>query len=155
MKRFYERVKKWNYRMGVTVRDTFGFPSQPDRKLAIDLIIEEAKELRDAKSKEEVLDAFADLQFVHYGAMARHGITFEEFQEYFSRVCKSNDSKFANTEDEALQSVAKEAERLDIDPNLIDYTEVDGKYVIFRTDTKKILKSIKYKSPEEFGSLVD
>lgn len=153
MKRPFEKVKRWNHRMGVAVRDTFGFPTEIDRKLATDLIIEEAKELKDAKDKGEVLDALADLKFVLYGAAARYGITAEEFQEYFDKVCKSNDSKFAKNEHQAILSIDQEARRLDISPDLIDYVEVDGVYVIFRADTKKILKSINYLPPEKFGSL--
>lgn len=153
MKRFFEKVKKWNYKAGVPVKDSFGLPDIADRELATDLIIEEATELLEAENKEEVLDALADLKFVLYGAAARYGVSAEEFSDYFHKVCKSNDSKFAETEEEAILSIDHEARRLNISPNLIDYTEVDGSFILFRTDTKKILKSYKYKSPEKFGSL--
>lgn len=150
MKRPFEKVKKWNYLMGVPVKDSFTLPSPDDRNLATDLIIEEATELRDATDEEEVLDALADIQFVLYGAAARYGITAEKYKEMFDRVCKSNDSKFANTEEEAIQSIKKESKRLGIDSSLVNYVEVDGRFVIFRVDTNKVLKSVNYMSPEKF-----
>ena len=82
------------------------------------------------------------------GNIVRYGLTYEEVESYLRKVVKSNESKFANTEEEALKSLTKEAERLNIPEDSLDYKEVDGVFVIFRGDGK-ILKSINYVSPED------
>lgn len=147
MKTLFNRTVKWNNMMGNITPDKFTIPK--NKELLRDLMIEEARELFDATTKDDALDAVADQMFVLFGNMAQYGLTWFEVKAYLNRVVKSNESKFANTEQEALDSIIKEAKRLDISEDSISYLLQDGKYIIFNGDTGKILKSINYVEPSE------
>lgn len=147
MKAFFRRVKSWNSRMGVKTPERYTQPSTDERKLALDLIVEEAEELYDSCDKTDALDALADQQFVLFGNMARYGISYEEFKDYLHKVIVSNESKFANTLSEAEDSIKKEADRLGIEEKNVIFEEVDGKYVMRNAETGKILKSVNYIEP--------
>jgi hypothetical protein len=150
MKVYSERVKSWNSRMGVKINNTFKFPSQEDRELVTALLCEEVEELEESTSKEDVLDALADVGFLLLGAMSRYGIEYCEFKDYLGKVVKSNESKFCDNESEAILSINKEAERLNISPSDVSYVENNGKFVIYNNKTNKILKGINYQGPENF-----
>ena len=150
MQREFEKTKEWNILMGNKVPAVFTLPSPDIRSLATTLMYEEADELEEATTKDEALDAVSDQLFVLFGNAAKYGLEYKEIFEYFKKVCKSNNSKFANTEEEAKRSIDKEALRLDISPSDIDYMELNGKYVIFNKETTKILKSVNYKEPTEY-----
>lgn len=149
MKNYFKRTKAWNSMMGVATPDKFEFPVIESQQLARDLAVEEAEEMFEANSKQDVLDSLADQQFVLWGNVSRYGISWEEFMDYTNKVVKSNESKFANNEDEAIASVKKEAERLGISEEKIAYLQLDGKYIIYNKDTNKILKSVNYLPPEK------
>lgn len=149
MKNYFKRVKEWNEMMGVKVPSKFNVPSDDDLELMQNLMNEEVQEMMDSKSKIDVLDSFSDQLFVMFGNMAKFGINYDEFKEYFVKVMKSNESKFANNEAQAIDSISKEANRLNLDPRSISYMEVNGKYVIFNVETGKILKSVNYVEPFE------
>ena len=147
MRSYFNRTKSWNSRMGVKTPTQFIFPVEDELQLMSSLATEEAMEMYEAKSKEDVLDALADQQFVLYGNIARYGISWDEFRDYLHKVIVSNESKFADTLDQAEESIKKEADRLGIDEKSITFTEVDGKYVISNLNTGKILKSVNYIEP--------
>lgn len=149
MKNLFNRTKKWNEMCGVKTPNTFQWPTVEDMDLMKDLAQEEAQEMRDADSKSDALDAMADQQFVLFGNVARLGLTWDEFEGYLKKVIKSNESKFAKTEQEAQDSVKKEAERLGISEEKISYLQLDGKFVIFNSESGKILKSVNYLPPEQ------
>jgi len=150
MKRLFLKIRTWNSLMGAKTPDTFKFPAPSVRELSHNLMIEESEELLEATTKADVLDAFSDQLFVLCGNVAKYGIQYAELMDYFNKVCKSNDSKFANTAEEAEASLQKEADRLNISVSDVSYKELDGRYIIFNNKTTKVLKSVNYKEPTEY-----
>ena len=149
MKKIFQKTKEWNGRMGSKTPETFTDLPTEERELAFDLMVEETTEFFEAKDKNEALDAAADMLFVAFGNFAKAGLSYEEVESYLKKVVKSNESKFADTEEQAILSIDKEARRLNISPNDISYKEIDGKFVIFNKISGKILKSVLYLSPEQ------
>lgn len=147
MKSYFNRTAAWNARAGVKTPAVFTIPDQEEIDLMRDLMVEEVGEMHEARTEQDLLDAFADQLFVMFGNMARYGIDFDKMRSYFVKVVTSNESKFANTIQEAEASIKKEAERLGIDEKSVTFVEIDGKYVIINADTGKILKSVNYVEP--------
>ncbi|MFC2187853.1 pyrophosphohydrolase domain-containing protein [Peijinzhouia sedimentorum] len=121
-------------------------PQIPDDKrckLRVSLLVEELNELVEGiKSKDivEVADAFCDLQYVLSGAILEFGLA-DKFKEMFEEVQRSNMSKACNNELEAKDTVAHYKLEKGVD---CYYEEADGKYLVFRREDRKTLKSIYY-----------
>jgi len=121
-------------------------PQIPDEKrckLRVSLLVEELNELVEGiKSNDivEVADAFCDLQYVLSGAILEFGLG-DKFKELFDEVQRSNMSKACNNELEAKDTVAHYKLEKDVD---CYYEEADGKYLVFRREDRKTLKSIYY-----------
>ena len=121
-------------------------PQIPDEKrckLRVSLLVEELNELVEGiKSKDivEVADAFCDLQYVLSGAILEFGLA-DKFKELFDEVQRSNMSKACNNELEAKDTVAHYKLEKGVD---CYYEEEDGKYLVFRREDRKTLKSIYY-----------
>lgn len=121
------------------------------KSLGLHLLNEEFSELWKGlvqDDKKEILDGMADLIWVCTNNLLFHNISLQEFQDYFKQVSKSNWSKFATSELEAISSV--EAYDTGTHPDkpgqIINayYLKVgDDLWGIFREDGK-ILKSINY-----------
>jgi predicted HAD superfamily Cof-like phosphohydrolase len=121
-------------------------PQIPDDKrckLRVSLLVEELNELVEGiKSKDivEVADAFCDLQYVLSGAILEFGLA-DKFKELFDEVQRSNMSKACNNELEAKDTVAHYKLEKGVD---CYYEEADGKYLVFRREDRKTLKSVYY-----------
>jgi predicted HAD superfamily Cof-like phosphohydrolase len=121
-------------------------PQIPDDKrckLRVSLLVEELNELVEgikAKDIVEVADAFCDLQYVLSGAILEFGLA-DKFKELFDEVQRSNMSKACNNELEAKDTVAHYKLEKGVD---CYYEEEDGKYLVFRREDRKTLKSIYY-----------
>ena len=74
----------------------------------------------------------------------------EKFRDLFDEVQRSNMSKACNTEEEAIATVQYYKEKHDTDSF---YNKVDGKYMVYRTEDNKTLKSINY-SPADIKSIL-
>ncbi len=130
-------------------------PQIPDEKrcaLRVELISEELKELEQAiKDKDivEIADALCDIQYVLSGAILEFGLG-EKFKALFDEVQRSNMSKACISEEEAQKTLdmykAKGEEGY--------YKEVEGKWLVFRTNDNKTLKSVNY-SPADLKSILD
>ena len=149
IKELNDKVIRWNNLMGVDVNFSFKFPDMQTRVLAHDLMVEESEELRDAETKDDVLDACADQLFVLMGNMAKYGVSYDEVIFKLRQVVKSNFSKFATSKESAEASIISEAERLNIPQEDVGYTRIDGLYVIYNKKSGKILKSVEYLPPNE------
>ena len=131
-------------------------PTIPDDnrcKLRVALLAEELKELEVAiinKDITEVADAFCDLQYVLSGAILEFGLG-DKFKALFEEVQRSNMSKACSTELEAIKTVqfylAKEGTEC-------YYKEVEGKWLVYRKDDNKTIKSINY-SPADLEKLLN
>lgn len=117
------------------------------------LINEEYIEAREAiynGNKQEFIDAIVDSIWMTLNYAAMGGITANEILAYAEKVQESNDSKFCDNEEDAAHTV--NLYNTGMHPDKISYTietywkKVGSKYVIFRKEDNKIMKSYKYKS---------
>lgn len=88
----------------------------------------------------EQLDALEDLQFVLSGAVHEHGFG-GIFDAGFEEVYNSNMSKADSTRYEALNTY----EKYEAENTLTEFKEINGKFVTYRSEDNKVLKSYKYK----------
>ena len=112
------------------------------QELRVELLEEEVRELKDAlKSNNlvEVADACADIQYVLSGAIHEFGLA-DCFDDLFTEVHNSNMSKSCVTEFEAVQTREKYAK----EGVEVYFKERDGKFIVYRTEDNKVLKSINY-----------
>ena len=155
----FQKVIDFNKEFGVKIHDKIQknlFDDDPKLvKYRLDLILEEANELKDAIEKKdikEVVDALSDLLYVTYGAGASFGINLDES---FDIVHDSNMSKLCNTEEEAIKTVEwyRENEKRYDSPSYRQST--DKKYwVVYNKSTGKILKNIYY-TPANFDKMLN
>ena len=121
-------------------------PTIPDEKrcqLRVSLIAEELKELEEAiadKDIVEIADALCDIQYVLSGAVLEFGLG-QKFNALFDEVQRSNMSKACKTVEEAEETVRYYSEER---ATPCFYEEQDGLYLVYRTEDRKTLKSVKY-----------
>ncbi|MFC2125796.1 hypothetical protein ACFLU5_13390 [Bacteroidota bacterium] len=128
-------------------------PSPRRCKLRVELIAEELKELEQAIEDNDlvgVADALCDIQYVLSGAVLEFGMG-EKFRDLFDEVQRSNMSKASNTEEDAIASVKHYKEKKGVESY---YKKVDDKFMIYRTEDNKSLKSINY-SPPDLKSILE
>ena len=114
---------------------------------------EELKELEVAiinKDITEVADAFCDLQYVLSGAILEFGLG-DKFKMLFEEVQRSNMSKACSTESEAIKTVQFYLAK---DGTECYYKEVEGKWLIYRKNDNKTIKSINY-SPADLDKILN
>ncbi|WP_257657269.1 nucleoside triphosphate pyrophosphohydrolase family protein [Parapedobacter lycopersici] len=130
-------------------------PAIPDEKrcnLRVSLISEELKELEEAIANRDIIeiaDALCDIQYVLSGAVLEFGLA-DKFAALFDEVQRSNMSKACKTVQEAEATMshykAKGVESY--------YKEVDGLFLVFRTEDNKTLKSVAY-SPADLKQVLE
>jgi predicted HAD superfamily Cof-like phosphohydrolase len=127
-------------------------PSEKRCELRVELISEELKELADAIQNNdlvEVADALCDIQYVLSGAILEFGLG-NKFVELFNEVQRSNMSKACASLEEADATVAHYLKK-----GTESYYKKDGnKFLVFRTEDNKTLKSVNY-SPADLKSILD
>ena len=121
-------------------------PTIPDEKrcrLRVSLIAEELQELEEAIANNdlvEVADALCDIQYVLSGAVLEFGLA-EKFATLFDEVQRSNMSKACKTQAEADETVRFYSEERNTP---CYYEKQDNLYLVYRTEDRKTLKSVKY-----------
>jgi predicted HAD superfamily Cof-like phosphohydrolase len=127
-------------------------PDSKRCKLRVELIAEELKELQEAihhNDLVEIADALCDIQYVLSGAVLEFGLG-DIFKTLFDEVQRSNMSKACGTAEEA-QATVEHYERKGF-PAF--YKEDKGRYLVFRTEDNKTLKSINY-SPADLKKIIE
>lgn len=131
-------------------------PTIPSRKrcdLRVALIKEELDELAAAIEDNdivEIADALCDIQYVLSGAVLEFGLG-EKFRDLFDEVQRSNMSKSCATKEEAEATIKHYKENKGMD---CFYQEIDGHFLVYRTEDNKTLKSINY-SPADLKSIIE
>ena len=128
-------------------------PSKDRCDLRISLIGEELEELKvaiDNKDMVEIADALCDIQYVLSGAVLEFGLG-DKFRKLFEEVQRSNMSKACNSEEEAKETVAYYQSERATDAY---YKEHEGKWLVYRAEDNKTLKSINY-SPADLKKILD
>ena len=128
-------------------------PSQQRCELRVALLQEELNELKEAIENNdliEIADALADLQYVLSGAVLEFGLG-EKFVELFNEVQRSNMSKACNSELEAQATLEHYKQK---DGTKGYYKENNGKWLVYREEDDKVLKSVGY-SPAELSKIIN
>ena len=127
-------------------------PSPQRCELRVSLLQEELDELSQAiKDGDlvEIADALCDLQYVLSGAVLEFGLG-DKFVELFNEVQRSNMSKACDNEIVAQETVEHYKQK---DGTESDYKEVNGKYIVYRNEDNKVLKSVNY-SPANLPGII-
>ena len=131
-------------------------PAIPPRKrcdLRVALISEELDELKEAIDNNdlvEIADALCDIQYVLSGAVLEFGLG-DKFRELFDEVQRSNMSKSCTSREEAEATIRHYEDAKGMP---CYYKEVDGKFLVYRTEDNKTLKSINY-SPADLKGILE
>jgi len=151
----FEKVVDFNHEFGVLPSKNLTpkkdiFDKDPNQvEFCLKLIREECKELEQAvKEKDyvETVDALADILYVVYGMGARIGLNLDNA---FTLVHENNMSKLCKTEEEAKRSVEyyqQNKEKFGYDSPAYRKAPDDVHWVVYNQSTKKVLKSIEWKS---------
>lgn len=128
-------------------------PSSQRCELRVSLLQEELNELREAIENNdivEIADALVDLQYVLSGAVLEFGLG-DKFFELFNEVQRSNMSKACNNELEAQATLEHYKQK---DGTEGYYKENNGKWLVYRKEDDKVLKSVNY-SPADLKTIIN
>jgi predicted HAD superfamily Cof-like phosphohydrolase len=145
-------VARFHYMFGMPVLPSPDIPDKKRCELRINLLQEELNELKEAledKDIVEVADALCDLQYVLSGAILEFGLG-DIFSKLFDEVQRSNMSKTCKTEKEATATQAHYLESKGVESFIV---ERDDQFLVFRSNDKKVLKSVKY-SPADLKEIL-
>jgi len=135
------------------ILDTPTIPDEKRCRLRVSLIAEELRELEEAianKDLVEVADALCDIQYVLSGAVLEFGLA-GKFDALFNEVQRSNMSKACKTQVEAEETVRFYTEERNTP---CFYEKQDDVYLVYRTEDRKTLKSVKY-SPARLKPIIE
>lgn len=150
---YLEMVAEFHKTFKAPILDTPQIPSLDRCKLRISLLQEELNELQEAIDNNdlvEVADAFVDIQYVLSGAILEFGLG-DKFNELFNEVQRSNMSKACENEVVAQATVEHYKQK---DGTESDYKEVNGKFIVYRNEDNKVLKSVNY-SPASLQDIIN
>ena len=123
-------------------------PEEKEWKFVYDFILEELEEYREACENGdivEILDALCDIAYVSLGnGTMLHGLKDKIWPAY-EEVQASNLSKACSTEEEAIQTVSQRSKEQGEACHFEKLKE--GRYIVYRTRDKKVMKSINYFRP--------
>lgn len=128
-------------------------PSEQRCQLRVSLLQEELNELSEAIKDNnivEIADALCDLQYVLSGAVLEFGLG-DKFVDLFNEVQRSNMSKACSTEEEAQRTLEHYKQK---DGTEGYYKQVGNKWVTYRNEDDKVLKSVNY-SPANLESIIN
>jgi hypothetical protein len=136
--------------------DTFGkpnnyeptIPEESEWKFVYNFILEELEEYRQACENGdivEVLDALCDIAYVSLGnGTMLHGLKGKIWPAY-QEVQASNMSKACSSEEEAILTVSKRSEE---QGEACHFEKIEeGRYIVYRSRDRKVMKSINYFKP--------
>jgi predicted HAD superfamily Cof-like phosphohydrolase len=137
------QVAEFHKTFQAPILDKPQIPSPQRCELRISLLQEELNELAKAiKDNDlvEIADALCDLQYVLSGAVLEFGLG-DKFVDLFNEVQRSNMSKACSSKKEALATISHYKKK---DGTEGYYKELNDKYIVYRQEDDKILKSVNY-----------
>jgi predicted HAD superfamily Cof-like phosphohydrolase len=146
------QVAEFHHTFKHPILDKPAIPAENRCKLRVALIAEELKELEVGILENDIVqvaDALCDIQYVLSGAILEFGLG-SKFKELFDEVQRSNMSKACKSEDEAKATVEHYRKK---DGTVCYYIQEGDKWLIYRKDDNKTLKSINY-SPADLDSII-
>jgi hypothetical protein len=144
---FVDEVEEFNFTFGKPNNYAPTIPPKKEWEFVYNFILEELEEYKQACENGdivEVLDALADITYVSLGnGVMLHGLK-DKILPAYAEVQASNMSKACITEEEAIETCKREAERV----GEATHFEKQGEYyIVYRTRDRKVLKSYLYKKP--------
>lgn len=153
MSNFIKAVKEFHTTFNAPVLDSPQIPSQNRCELRINLMQEELNEIKEAIANNdltEIADGLSDLMYVLCGSILEFGLG-DKFTSLFDEVQRSNMSKACNDELEALATLEHYKQK---DGTEGYYKENNGKWLVYRNEDDKVLKSINY-SPASLETILN
>ena len=152
---FVDEVEEFNTTFGKTNNYEPTIPEKKEWQFVYDFILEELEEYREACENGdivEVLDALCDITYVSLGnGTMLHGLKDKIWPAY-QEVQASNMSKACKTEEEAIQTVSLRSKE---QGEACHFEKVaEGRFIVYRTRDKKVMKSINYFRPNTPLSLI-
>jgi hypothetical protein len=145
---FVNEVEEFNAAFGKPNNFEPTIPEEKEWKFVYDFVLEELEEYREAcesRNIVEVLDAMCDLAYVALGnGVMLHGLKDKIWPAYLE-VQASNMSKTCKTEEEALETVRVRSKEQDTACHFEKLEE--GRYIVYRSSDKKVMKSVNYFRP--------
>jgi hypothetical protein len=145
---FVDEVEIFNATFGKPNNYETTIPEKKEWKFVYDFILEELEEYKEACERGdivEVLDALCDIAYVSIGnGTMLHGLKDKIWPAY-QEVQASNMSKACKSEKEALDTVRVRSEEQGEACHFEKLEE--GRYIVYRTRDKKVMKSINYFKP--------
>ncbi len=153
---FVNEVETFNATFGKPNNYEPTIPEEKEWKFVYNFILEELEEYKEACERGdivEVLDALCDITYVSIGnGTMLHGLKNKIWPAY-QEVQASNMSKACKSEKEALDTVRIRSEEQN-SPCHFEKLE-EGRYIVYRTYDKKVMKSINYFKPNLKQFFVD
>ena len=145
---FVSEVEEFNQTFGKPNNYEPTIPEEKEWKFVYDFILEELEEYREACERGdivEVLDALCDIAYVSIGNGTMLPGLKDKIWPAYEEVQASNLSKACSTEEEAVRTVSIRAEE---QGEPCHYEEVNGKFIVYRTRDRKVMKSVNYFRPD-------
>ena len=143
---FITEVEKFNQLFGKLNNKIPTIPEKMERDFIYNFILEELDEYKAAAEKGdivEVLDAFCDIMYVLSAGIMAFGLK-DKFLAAYNEVQESNLSKSCSTEEEA-DATAKFRAAASQRP--CHFEKRGNKYVVYRSEDRKVQKSLSYFAP--------
>ena len=153
MNDFLEKVKCFHEMFNAPVLETPQIQSKERCDLRVTLIQEELDEMKEAIEKGDVIeiaDSLGDLMVVLCGSILEFGMG-DKFNDIFENIHNSNMSKACDSKKEALETLSHYKQK---DGTEGRYEEVNGKYIVYRSNDNKVLKSVGY-SPASLKDIIN
>ena len=146
---FVNEVEVFNATFGKPNNYEPTIPAKKEWQFVYDFILEELEEYREACENGdivEVLDALCDIAYVSIGnGTMLHGLKDKIWPAY-QEVQGSNMSKACKTEEEAILTVSQRSKE---QGEACHFEKIaEGRYIVYRTRDKKVMKSINYYRPD-------
>ena len=143
---FVSEVETFNKTFGKLNNKIPTIPEKMERDFIYNFILEELDEYKEAAEEGnivEVLDAFCDIMYVLSAGIMAYGLK-DKFLAAYNEVQESNMSKSCATEEEA-DATAKFRAAASGRP--CHFEKRSDKYVVYRSEDRKVQKSLSYFAP--------
>ena len=145
---FISEVEEFNDMMGKPNNYSPVIPEEKEWMFVYNFVLEELEEFKHACETGdivEVLDALCDLQYVSGGnGVMLFGLK-DRFMDAYAEVQASNLSKICMTEEDAIETVNVRSKQ---QGEPCHFEQVGDGYVVYRTRDNKVMKNVKYFSPD-------
>jgi predicted HAD superfamily Cof-like phosphohydrolase len=146
---FISEVEEFNDMMGKSYQNRITPTIEAaDAQFVVDFISEELDELKEAVATNDIVGVFDALLDITYVCTGNGALVFglkDKFMEGYAEVQASNLSKICMTEEDAIETVNVRSKQ---QGEPCHFEQVGDGYVVYRTRDNKVMKNVKYFSPD-------